>query len=64
MEGTTEFQHDPQVNVYNTAAWINGFWVICHHMANDARRDGDTDRVYDMIQAQRELYRLSQERLK
>jgi len=64
MERTTEFQHDPQVNVYNTAAWINGFWDICHHMANDAQRDGDIDRVRDMIHAQRELDRLSQERLR
>lgn len=58
------FQHDPQVNVYNTDGWINGFYDICHHMANDAQRDRDIDRVYDMIQAQRELNRLLKEKNK
>lgn len=59
---TTEFQHDPQVNVYNTASWLNGFTDICYQMAQDALRDGDFDRIYDMIHAQDELDRLRTER--
>ena len=56
------FQHDPQVNVYNTGGWINGFQDICYQMYIDAKRDGDVDRVYDMIHAQDELERLRKEK--
>lgn len=61
---TTEFQHDPQVNVYNTGGWINGFLDICHQMAQHAQQDSDTDRAYDMIHAQQELNRLRKEKNK
>jgi len=59
---TTVFKHDPQVNVYNTASWINGFEDICHKIAQDARSNGDIDRSYDMFHAQKELARLRNER--
>lgn len=61
---TTEFRHDPQVNVYNTASWLNGFTDITDQMARDAAKDNDIDRLYDMIRAQLEINRLRKERFR